>query len=96
MTKAQLAALALATSLGAAGGALAVKSAAFEPAHRIHALDLRTQVLPDGGFEVKAEVWGDVSLPDGGWRDYAHGFPYAIEQKAAKALLQDAQSALHD
>lgn len=94
--KSQIAALAMAASLGAAGGALAVKSSAFTPAHRVHAMDLRVRDLRDGGIEVRAEVWGDVALPDGGWQDLSKGFPYAVEQAAAKALLKDAEASLKE
>lgn len=101
MTKAQIAALALATSLGAAGGAIAVKSdTAAKPEYRVHAMDLRRgQELSDGGFTVSTQVWADKKLPDGGWKDLGRGNPCRLSDAAELAqrnLMKQAEACVEE
>ncbi len=91
--KTQITGLAVAASLGAAGGAFAVKEPS--PQYRIHAMDLRLSSLPDGGTEVKAEVWGDKRV-DGKWKDLGKGSPAVVDQKVAQQLLKDAEASVRE
>ncbi len=91
--KTQIAGLAVAASLGAAGGALAVKEPS--PQYRIHAMDLRTHALPDGGVDVQAEIWGD-KLVDGKWKDLGKGSPALVDQKTVKQMFKDAEASVRE
>ncbi len=97
MTKVQLAAaLALATSLGAAGGALATKSTELTPVYRVHAMDLRASRTADGGVQVGAQVWADKQLVDGGWKDLGRGNPCPVNQSSARLLLKEAEACVSE
>lgn len=90
--KAQASALALAATLGAGAATVLSKSDA-KPVYKVHAMDLRTKQLDDGGFWVSTEAWAKRIFPDGGKKDLGKGFPCKMGPKEQAEQREHFQAA---